>query len=72
MNVKEAPKIDVIKVSEMFNYPQPKNLEIFENYYIFNDFTAVPYMLLSSKSNEDNAASPKHYNIFFNFFYFLR
>jgi len=57
LNVKELPQIDINKVSEIFSYPIAKNPEFYENYYLFNQFTAVPYMLLSSKSNENEANS---------------
>ena len=57
MNIKETPNLDILKVSEIFNYPQPIKTEIYENFYTFNEFTSVPYALLSSKSNENKASS---------------
>ena len=57
------PNIDVSKVSEMLSYPMPKDINIYSNYYIFNEFTAIPYMLLSSKTNENKAESSIYYII---------
>lgn len=55
MNIKEPPAIDVAKICEMFNYPLPKNSEDFTDFFIFNEFTSIPYLVLSSKRNENKA-----------------
>ena len=55
MNIKEPPAIDIEKICEMFNYPSPKNDGDFADFFIFNEFTSIPYLVLSSKFNENKA-----------------
>lgn len=57
MNIRDLPNLDIFKVCEMFGYPIPKKPEVYENYLVFNEFTAVPYLLVSSKIIENKPTS---------------
>lgn len=52
-NIKEIPFLNIEKVADIFNYSLPNKIEDVEDFYIFNEFTAIPYLVLSSKTNEE-------------------
>lgn len=52
-NIKEIPFLNIEKVADIFNYSLPNKIEDINDFYIFNEFTAIPYLVLSSKTNEE-------------------